>query len=49
MDRDCKTFSVIWLGSLFYRLVNNRDRITNNIDIKLNTEINVILFCIYAV
>ena len=49
MARDCKTFSIMWLQSLFYRLVNNQERLPNNIDIILNTEINIILFCIYAV
>ena len=49
MDWHYEMFSVIWLQSLFYRLVNNEYRITNNIDIILNTEISIILFCIYAV
>ena len=49
MDRYYKTFSVIWLQSLFCRLEINKNKITSNIPIKLNIEINVILFCIYAV
>ena len=37
------------ITKIFYRLVENQERITNNIDIILNTEMNIILFCIYAV
>ena len=38
MDRQYETFSVIQLRSLFDRLVNNQDGITNKIDIILNTN-----------